>query len=782
MKFRIEVEQAGGGWRVTARDARTGEPVVDPATGRPFERALRAVGEGAKLFPQPPVAEADAIPDSPANPHRDLCTTADPEVIAAAYRDILARRPEGVVRFGRYLFATLLGDALWAELRRAGEGRPAELMLAWRKEAGPLNRLPWEMMHGPEGFLAELEDVAVTRRVAEATQALGGITSPRVLFVVGSDWTKDNSVRPGAEYLGLLRYLKPAEKLRLKTHLLLQASPKRIRAAVGWFRPTVVHFICHGTVNAEGESVLRLVKDDGSGAESVTADGLLKLLRPAAGPLPQIVVLNACYTAGDNPTLYMKSGQVASPMAVQLIEGDGRGGVPVVVGMAGQVADQACRLFTRCFYQAILKGGEIAQAASAGRRVGIIDEGLTNPRESVDWAMPTIFMSLGVDEPRLAVTPHEAELDWHARAGDFAPASYPAFCDRLGFFEWFDCLMAESEAGLPTPQPHRGDLQVIAVSRDGRQKKGQLGRTWLLREFAAQAVLDGHLPCLVNNDWNERDQHDYPQSLEDLLLNFRQAMGKTARTFGLDFGPDCLDLLEAVRDGARPHEALPKDVREAYIEDKKDYGGPRVAYAALRLDLLRLLAAARARRPADERARCKLLLLVDDVHQMDNATKHLLGFFGSSHGLRSVSAEGPGAPAARTDVRVICTYDLTLDLGEELTIANWVETAKGVRELPLSVFQSPEDRLAYEFFLSRWKDAEGNDVPLAVGSKAPPEFVQSFFTKLSSKVEGVPSRLKSSYTDDLIDTYLSLPVEVFCRLNDESRLNLIPMFRRGQDE
>jgi CHAT domain-containing protein len=172
-------------------------------------------------------------------------------------------------------------------------------------------------------------------------------------------------IRPGAEYLGLVRGLRTNE-LSLKLHLLLEANVDTLSAAIEEFRPTVVHFICHGDVSSAGAGFLELTDpQDPSKSASVYGPSLIGALRTKKNlPLPQIVVLNACYTAAAR---FWKVGQVASPLSVELLQS----GVPVVVGMAGRVADQACRLFTRGFYESLLTQGEIAVAAGEGRRAGI---------------------------------------------------------------------------------------------------------------------------------------------------------------------------------------------------------------------------------------------------------------------------------------------------------------------------------------------------------------------------------------------------------------------------
>jgi hypothetical protein len=794
VQFRIDVDKD---WVVKVTNLHTQKAVVD-SDEKAFERALGRVGEDLELFPQPPEQEAAKITETVDNPHFEFCTTKDATVIAAAYQKILSREATEVVKFGRYLFATMIGDALWQAINNEAKTEPIELALKWEIDDFQINRLPWEMMHSKDGFLAAEPEVAVTRRVAGTKQTMARIATPRVLFVIGSDLAKDKQIKPGAEYLGLLRSLRPSARLRLKTHLLLQASPQRLRAAIKWFKPTVVHFICHGFPNpVDHESYLQLMADTGGGSEAVSADSLLKLLRPDPKmALPQIVILNACYTATGNVDLYMKSGQVASPMAMKLVAGDGQSpGVPIVVGMAGEVTDQACRLFTRCFYQAVLEGGEIAQAASAGRRLGIIDEGLTDPKSSIDWALPTLFMSAGVTEPKLQIITNPNEEAWHEVAAQFAPPDYPAFCDRLSFFEWYDCLMTSKPDDLPTPQQHPGDLQLLAVSLDGKEKKGkpqaQLGRTWLLQQFASNAALDGHMPVLNSLDWIGRDPDNYPTDLARLIADFRIAMNITANEFNLSFSAETLDLVARVAAGESP-EKLPVEFKNAYADDKS-WDGPTVQFAALRIDLLRLLEIGRKKlksptpedgasaKPIEDGPLPKLLLLVDDIHQMDKATKLVTQFFSNPYGLRSNTSSSPGGPNARADIRVVCTYDLSLGLGEEGTITGWLDRAKGAREVPLRAFQQPEDRLAYEFFLSRWKDVDKNDRPLAVERKAPADFIEHFFNQLNRNVEGIPSRLKSEAANTWISGCLDMPVaaRVLRPMNDEDRIKLIPLIKRG---
>ena len=77
-------------------------------------------------------------------------------------------------------------------------------------------------------------------------------------------------------------------------------------------------------------------------------------------------------------------------------------GPALVIGMGGKVADLACRLFTRQFYQSLLRG-DPTWSAAAGRR-GAFTHGF-DPLDTVDWATPVVFIeasaTLVVDDVEL---------------------------------------------------------------------------------------------------------------------------------------------------------------------------------------------------------------------------------------------------------------------------------------------------------------------------------------------------------------------------------------------
>ena len=335
MEFRVEVTQAAnGGWTV---ETSTGNRLpVTNAAGASLVRevaALKTVNFLTPLvYPVPPAGEVARLPQDA--PHRPLCTDAD--LIAEAHQEIVDRSQPNLVMFGRYLFDTLLGHALWERLNELAGAQPIELSLLWASGDAPMQRLPWEMMHNGTRFLGQEGQLAILRRVTGATQTLKQLSSPpRVLFVVGTE-LHNYVIRPGAEYLRLLQGLRIAGlNLSLKTRLLLRTTRERLEAALDEFKPDIAHFICHGFYDDARKCYLQLVdKDDPQQPWRLYGTPLADLLREKER-MPSVVVLSASYTGSPDLAAV---GQVAAPLAAELVSG----GVPIAVGMAGRITDQAC--------------------------------------------------------------------------------------------------------------------------------------------------------------------------------------------------------------------------------------------------------------------------------------------------------------------------------------------------------------------------------------------------------------------------------------------------------
>jgi hypothetical protein len=727
MEFRIEVTAlpADAGWQVQIFDVAAGALLADPANGAalaPRTLARKTVLRRGLEFglPLPPADEVERLPADA--PHLELCT--NPEKTLDAFEQIVERRTPDTKRFGRYLFDTLIGSTAWAAmLTKAAPNQPIELSLAWPAEDAIFNRLPWEMMHTAGNFfVAQEARVAIVRRCPKTPQSIDAVsTPPKVLFVVGTDLQKD-VIQPGAEYLRLLQGLRDTDlDVSLRTRLLLRANVNSLAAAMKEFQPDVVHFICHGAYDQKRVSYLQLVDPENDArAAPVYPAALVSAL---GSPLPSIVVLSACHTADQD---LRPVGQVSAPFAAALVAA----GIPVAVGMAGRVMDQACRLFTRRFYEALLSNGDIAHAAAEGRRAAIRG-GQTNPEQSVDWTMPTIFFAEGVRGTRVPIAPRETDQLWHAVSREFAPGSFPAFCDRLEIVERFDLLLADERTQKVTLRS--GDLQALFVSclcADGPQK---YGRTWLLKELAAQAMRSGHVAVLVEK--KEVDPTgDWPRTSRALLQWVPIAVDNTVARFATHLvqvaGPHCqnLRLLGATAQGA----ALPADVAARLGGSDPDH--PRVQAAALRLDLLAFLKAVRELRPETERAGTRLVLLFDDVHNTSPEVVAALETWFGAVGLRQ----------ARMDLRTVLMFSSEASDGQHDTIARLTPLANNswTHRIDLDRFRPPTDREAYQFFLLNFRNRGGEAMPLVAVKEN--NVAEALFLEFDYSVQGVPSNLEGT--------------------------------------
>lgn len=292
--------------------------------------------------------------------------------------------PGDVAAYGRWLFECLLAPAWQAitELRVVTDLRGVELALQWPAGEADLHRLVWEAMHdgarplvGSPGLL-----VAVTRLIPvpddgsenDPPETIARL--PRVLFAAGSPFA-DPVVRPGAMFMGLLRAFE-AES-RCVPGAVQEVSIEELTETCSRFRPDVVHLVAHGAIREGGRGVLLLGKSPGVDAD---ADALAQAI--TAGSRPMAVVLSACETG----TAGGPAG--AAPLAAELVT---KGKIPIVSAMAGEVSEQACRLYTRRFVTAVGDGESVVEASAKGRRAALLNA--ENRSDHLDWAMPTLFLA-----------------------------------------------------------------------------------------------------------------------------------------------------------------------------------------------------------------------------------------------------------------------------------------------------------------------------------------------------------------------------------------------------
>lgn len=709
-------------------------------------RRLQRSTSGSLAFPQPPQSEGQALPDAAL--HKRLCTTSVTADIHAVYQNIIRRDPEvskkDIETFARYLASTLLNQEAWEAINAIAPDQPIELALCSHSGVHELSLLPWEMMYGSSNFLvAETHrPVAITRLITRLGRAhkhvpLDPLPLPlKVLFVVGNALS-DTRIRPGAEYLGLLRRLEAQGILNFQSRILLAATGQKLEDEVKRWRPSVIHCICHGGYDEEQGGFLEFVsEDEREQSARFFAPALLPRLTP--DNLRPLVVLNACDSG-------MSTALAGPPLAVELI----RGGLPVVVAMGGSVADRACRLFTRRFYEALLTGESIVEATAGGRRAGFVE--VHGHQSDVDWIFPTLFLAEGVS-PRIGIDTHATE-SWQnvqrIASSYYTVGTSSPFCDRLAFIEAYECLVNSSN--------DRPDFKVLAIEAcpadtAALDRRPRYGKTRLLQELAARAVRDGHMPCLLTG----------PEAPSDPLAVGRklvQAIHQTYQHFDLPWPLDAEGCLAyeffRLRKAGRDHQAcanLSPLLRQTLQLHDDCFDHLSVIAAALRIDLDNLAVLARKRSP-----QARVLLLVDDVHAfgvaptprsaLDLFLRHLLIAEGLLH---------PGDA-----LRVIFTYSKAMVSEYRPAVGiltEYVQNTQGfLRYLPLEAFRSPADPrrdqhvqdecyLAYQQFLLARN--------LVIPQRTRPEKREQVYKDLHEAIGGIPSRL--SALNVALETTLSL--------------------------
>lgn len=786
-------------------------------------RSLGRVGQGGKAFPLPPTEEAAALPRN--TPEEEViynfCNDHTGQTLTKALASIQERvvGQKRVYCFGRYLFLTVLGDALWArilgDVRPEGDlVTPLHLVFDWANNE-PLDRLPWEMLCGPQGFLAQLPEVAFTRCVpvapgSPAPSPLASFpTPPRVLFVVGSPLNTDG-LRPGAEYLNLLRGLRAAgNDMALRSYLLLNANRDNLREAVLTFRPTVIHFICHGKLQGAQEPKLKMRNPKGDGEEWYGADSLLIQMAQPDGTLPQVVVLSACFSGNTGASQngpaatspFLPTTEVNAPLAARLV----RGGIPLVIGMGGAIADQACRLFTRTFYEALLgqcsllqnngigapdgagtAGGATSQegvtlSVARGRRAGILGGSGNAAADSVDWSLPMLFASEAAvrDSTRINVLRDNQHTAWWTAVSNVTreygvDRGCPVFCDRISLFHEFDVLMLERYAGNANARPVlviRTDEATTAAAAQAASAStlgirapdpcdAKLGASWLLKNLTVHAIREGHIPV----PFIRTEVDEWPKTARELFFGLQQAAEASADLMGL-------------KTGNAPWAA--KNLGNALAQAPLDgNSGVDTLAAALREDLMNLLQVARQTWPVNDGETRRLVLLIDDVHLMSDAAKTLLyHVIGSNSNMTGRM----GLRGAFDDIRVVLAYDLTTDTNHSdaihVHIQPWIQSVTWRRLADLSPFAEGEDRMAYEYFLLHLKMADANNtpMPLSISTGADPKLVENIISMFRKNVWGIPSRLSREgrgVVKSVLDLFEGMPMPILISANDEDALKL----------
>lgn len=646
-----------------------------------------------------------------------------------------------VARFGSYLFNVLL-KPVWDDVVGRHDTDPLTA-IELSSEDPEFHRLPWEMMRSPKGFLAE-QAIGFIRLVSSApTIPVPRIVTvaPRALFVIGSD-LNDKRVKAGAEYLGLLRRLE-AVSLKLETQILVRATRKSIEETVQRFRPSIVVFICHGSIGAQGTGQLELAPDDRSQKTDFVSG---KVLRALLHGIPRVVVMNACESGA--------SSRSSVPLAWEMIDDD----TPLAIGMTGRVADTACRLFTRRFFEALLTGEEVHVATALARREGMRHG--SEPERSVDWAMPALFMAKGVtvkvDRDAVAVM---NERSMHARS--FRKIMNPlVVCGRADCIAEFSAIMG-APAGTRVPRT----LTLRVVEKYDGDYPARYGKTRVLEELAAMAALWGHVPCFVRKP---------ALTLLGLALDIVTTILETRQEFGLSESPayELFKLMAYMKSGNTPQ---PSGSVLTQLQLKRQEPGlpvedihPKVILAALQEDLaaLRRDAAAQTGAVKDLRA----VVFIDDLH-FSPAAQSLMSEWISMYGLGGPSGTDVTGPHIVPLVLTYSSVDKVLYGHNAEAIRNVAESqTTTIANVDLRSLPPPrDDEMPYKQFMLSQKEMfmlPANDDPVKR---------DKFFDGLHKKIMGLPSRLEARWENGEVLTWVQAWAEagMLVQADDEHIIKLL---------
>jgi CHAT domain len=174
------------------------------------------------------------------------------------------------------------------------------------------------------------------------------------------------------------------------------------------FRPHILHFFCHGSTEG-GPNLSLAVKSDwiiGFAQDSLTVEAeQIRDFTARTDALPWLVVLNCCRSAAADEQANAHAD--LQSIALKLVS---EGALPAVVGMREPVFSDDANLFTRTFYQQLLRDlstrlvGEIAAddpmdwprlVVAARTSLARKHKGLTLSKaamSTMEWTLPVVYV------------------------------------------------------------------------------------------------------------------------------------------------------------------------------------------------------------------------------------------------------------------------------------------------------------------------------------------------------------------------------------------------------
>ncbi len=275
---------------------------------------------------------------------------------------------DATVQFGRALFEALfVGDLAKLYTMARGHGPPAVRLII---EVPPAQRIPWELLHDGEHFLAVAGPMA--RGMASLTPAEPAIAElPLRILVVDAFPEGVDKLDSQLEAANIADALGPlASQGKAETEVLAAASldglQDALRSAAAEPDPRpfhVLHFIGHGVLDEAGEDdddqPRTYLLFERAGTRQPHHVGPQDLVEIIGEYDLKLVFLNACQSVG---TTAQEAAETFAPVLLG-------SGIPAVVGMQTSVFDDVAVAVSREFYEALADNTPVDRALTHARRI-----------------------------------------------------------------------------------------------------------------------------------------------------------------------------------------------------------------------------------------------------------------------------------------------------------------------------------------------------------------------------------------------------------------------------
>jgi hypothetical protein len=329
------------------------------------------------------------ISDSP-NGQEKAFTTFDLEDTGLrdklTYLSKLRARPTDVEEVGdklaQFLFPEAIINHLNLSLREAQKNKKnVRVRLRLGLDQPELSRIPWEYCRIRRKFVAQSIETPLVRYLKTNQPDYYPITMEkpvRLLLVTASPIDdKWKQLDVGKEADAIKTAVQPlVDSGKVIVKVVDHATPNDLVTHVRrTFKPHILHFIGHGTLQENGEGAL--VLEDGSSERKPTLVDVDAISQLLDGTAVSLVILSACETAAH------ESSEAIMGLAPRLVWD----GLPAVIAMQYAVPDNTAALFATELYTFLTDYYPLDKAVTEAR----ITTYFTS-KDKAYWGIPVLFM------------------------------------------------------------------------------------------------------------------------------------------------------------------------------------------------------------------------------------------------------------------------------------------------------------------------------------------------------------------------------------------------------